>query len=81
MLNEEFIRNSYYKDSDGKMYFGSIGGLISFNPQDFQSNKVAPDVWINELSIFNKPVLINEKINGRIILTGPLDNTKKIHLN
>ena len=81
LLSEEFIADSYYKDNEGRMYFGSIGGLISFFPKDIESNKTVPDVWINELFVFNKLVGINEKINGNVILVQSLTFTKKIDLS
>jgi ligand-binding sensor domain-containing protein len=35
ILNDQFNFNSAYKDQQGKMYFGSVKGLISFNPDEF----------------------------------------------
>ncbi len=32
LLNDQFNYNSAYKDSSGNMYFGSVRGLIRFNP-------------------------------------------------
>ena len=81
LLNEEFTRNGYYKDCDGKMYFGSYNGLISFFPDKLKSNLVAPDVWINELYIFNKTVDVNDTIEGSIVITDPIISTKELNLS
>jgi signal transduction histidine kinase/DNA-binding response OmpR family regulator len=33
--HEEFNRKSYYKGSNGRLYFGGLGGVISFDGKDF----------------------------------------------
>src|SRR5690606_20810646 len=35
---EQFNYNSSFKDEDGTLYFGTVKGLISFNPADFIKN-------------------------------------------
>ncbi len=37
LCNNDFNYNSYMKGRDGKMYFGSVNGLISFYPQQVNS--------------------------------------------
>ena len=34
--NSEFNHTSHYKDEDGNFYFGSISGLVTFDPDDFE---------------------------------------------
>ncbi|MEN0004763.1 MAG: ATP-binding protein [Bacteroidota bacterium] len=33
----EFNRSSHFQDADGTIYFGSINGITSFHPKDFQA--------------------------------------------
>ncbi len=37
--HEEFNRNSHYQDEDGQLYFGSLNGITSFDPDDFYEPK------------------------------------------
>jgi signal transduction histidine kinase/ligand-binding sensor domain-containing protein len=58
LLSNQFNYNSGYKDSSGKMYFGSAKGLISFNPDSFIQNSFIPPVFITGLYINNKELLV-----------------------
>ncbi len=40
LLSDQFNYNSGYKSPDGTMYFGSVKGMISFNPAHFQTPQV-----------------------------------------
>ena len=41
---------------DHTIFFGTISGVVGFNPNKLISNKVLPQVLIIELCVFNKPV-------------------------
>lgn len=56
-----FNRWSFYKDRNGKMYFGGINGFNVFHPDSIFSNIVAPPVFITDFFLFYKPVVIGEK--------------------
>ena len=60
------------------MYFGSVKGLISFNPDEFLKDNFVPPVYITGFQIFNKELLIAK--NGSP-LTKSIINTDKIVLN
>ncbi|WP_304063518.1 hybrid sensor histidine kinase/response regulator transcription factor [Pedobacter glucosidilyticus] len=55
----EFNYNSAFKDKNGKLYFGSYNGLVSFQPKEIEENKTIPKVVFSGLKLFNKPVGIN----------------------
>lgn len=55
----EFNYNSAFKDNNGKLYFGSYNGLVSFKPKEIEENKSIPKVVFSGLKLFNKPVGIN----------------------
>jgi ligand-binding sensor domain-containing protein/signal transduction histidine kinase len=59
LLTDQFNYNSGYKDSSGRMYFGSVRGLISFHPDQFQSSDYPPPVYITGLQINNQETGIN----------------------
>jgi ligand-binding sensor domain-containing protein/signal transduction histidine kinase/DNA-binding response OmpR family regulator len=61
LLSDQFNYNSSYKDTDGMMYFGSMKGLIRFNPGQFVKNSAAPPVYITGIQINNKEYEVNKK--------------------
>ncbi|WP_160748287.1 two-component regulator propeller domain-containing protein [Flavobacterium sp. Sd200] len=80
LQSQEFSAGAAFKDSNGKMYFGGNNGFNIFNPDDILPEKTLPVTVLTELQILNRPVQINEKINGRVVLTKPLYLTKQIEL-
>jgi signal transduction histidine kinase/ligand-binding sensor domain-containing protein len=60
LLNEQFNYNSGYKDATGQLYFGSVKGMISFNPNNFARNNFVPPVYITGFQVQNKELLIRK---------------------
>lgn len=60
LLSDQFNYNSAYKDSNGRMYFGSVSGMISFNPKDFIKNSFRPPIYITGLQIDNQEVFVDQ---------------------
>lgn len=60
LLYDQFNYNSGYKDASGRLYFGSIKGMISFRPEDFDSSKIIPPVYITGFQVHNKELLIEK---------------------
>jgi signal transduction histidine kinase/ligand-binding sensor domain-containing protein len=54
LLNDQFNYNSGYKDADGKLYFGSVQGMITFKPDDFYQSTFVPPIYITDFQIPNK---------------------------
>ncbi|MET0242999.1 MAG: two-component regulator propeller domain-containing protein [Flavitalea sp.] len=61
LLNDQFNWNSAYKDSLGRMYFGSVKGMISFIPEMLTNNATVPPVYITGLQINNRDVPVRPK--------------------
>jgi signal transduction histidine kinase/ligand-binding sensor domain-containing protein/DNA-binding response OmpR family regulator len=78
---DEFLQGAYCKSPDGEVFFGGTTGLSAFYPAEIQDSVTIQKVYINHLSISNEPVLINKKINGRVILTRNINESKKITLH
>ncbi|MEO8414264.1 MAG: two-component regulator propeller domain-containing protein [Ginsengibacter sp.] len=53
LLNNQFNYHSGYKDKDGRLYFGSVKGMISFKPDDFLKSHYVPPVFITGLQVYN----------------------------
>jgi ligand-binding sensor domain-containing protein len=60
-LNDQFNFNSGYKDTEGRMYFGSVKGLISFHPKEFVSNTFVPPIYITGVQVLNKDLVIGKE--------------------
>ena len=58
LLTDQFNFSSAFKDPQGKMYFGSAKGLISFNPSEFKKNVFIPQVYITGFQVNNKDLAI-----------------------
>ncbi len=54
LLSEQFNYNSGFKSHDGTFYFGTVKGMISFNPAAFGKESFVPPVYITGLQINNK---------------------------
>ena len=59
LIADQFNFSSAYKDPKGKMYFGSVKGMISFHPKDFEQKETAPPTFITSFQINNKEVFPN----------------------
>ncbi len=60
LLSDQFNYNSAYRADNGRMYFGSVGGLISFDPDEFTENTYSPPIFITALQINNKEVSVGQ---------------------
>lgn len=60
LLNDQFNYNSAYKDPQGRMYFGSVKGLISFHPDEFINNNFVSPVYITGFQVYDKELAINK---------------------
>ena len=53
LLNDQFNYNSGYKDAEGKLYFGSVQGMITFKPDAFYQSTFVPPIYITDIQIPN----------------------------
>jgi len=54
LLTDQFNYNSAYKDASGRMYFGSVKGMISFNPDAAEENNFVAPVYITGFQVYNQ---------------------------
>ena len=68
-----------YKDTNGKIYFGSTdGGIIYFDPAQLKDNDFLPPIYITDLKLFNTSIGPFDKDS---ILKEPVELTKQIILS
>lgn len=61
LITDQFNYNSAYKDITGKMYFGSVKGMIAFNPDEFDKEDIYPPTYITGFEISNKEITPGEE--------------------
>ncbi|WP_374164853.1 two-component regulator propeller domain-containing protein [Arcticibacter sp. MXS-1] len=73
LLYDQFNYHSAFKDeSTGDMYFGTIKGLIRFNPDEFRKNRYNPPVYITGFEVQNKELAIDpagQSLKKSVVLT------------
>lgn len=57
LTTDQFNYNSAYKAPDGKMYFGTVNGMIAFTPEHLVKNQVPPPLHITGLQIGNTKIV------------------------
>lgn len=56
LLNNQFNFQSAYKDPNGNIYFGSIKGIIRFNPESFQKDDYIPPIFFTNIQLADTTV-------------------------
>ena len=59
LLDNTFSYNSAYQDKNGKMYFGTVSGLVSFYPADIKENTYNPPVYFTGFQVNGKEYIID----------------------
>ena len=52
----EFFRGASFRDSEGKLYFGSFDGVFVYDESGFRKNFKAPEVFLTEMKVLNDDV-------------------------
>jgi signal transduction histidine kinase/ligand-binding sensor domain-containing protein len=60
LITDQFNYNSAYKDSTGRMYFGTVQGLVAFDPADLSKKLSAPPIYLTGLQVNNHDVLASD---------------------
>ncbi|HRI19390.1 MAG TPA: two-component regulator propeller domain-containing protein, partial [Panacibacter sp.] len=81
LQGKEFNENASLKTSTGELVFGGANGFNIFNPENISTNKNIPPVAFTDFQLFNRSVIVGEKVNGNIILPAAISQTSEITLN
>lgn len=57
LQDDHFFWGSSFKSQNGELFFGGIGGVNSFSPDQIIQNAIAPSPAITEIKIFEKPLI------------------------
>lgn len=77
LLTDQFNYRSVCKDRGGNFYFGSVKGLISFNPDSIGISQFIPPIYITGFQVYNKELPIDSNHSP---LKQSITFTKKITL-
>lgn len=77
LLSDQLNYNSAFKDKSGRMYFGSVNGLVRFNPVSFIKNNYKPPVYITGFQIYDQEINVHNQDSP---LKESITFTKKIKL-
>jgi signal transduction histidine kinase/DNA-binding response OmpR family regulator/streptogramin lyase len=80
LQGREFNENAAYKTSAGELIFGGANGFNIFDPQMIRHDRKSRPLTLTDFQVFNTPVKIGEKLNGRVILPQSITATKEITL-
>lgn len=72
LITDQFNYNSAFKARSGKMYFGSVKGMIAFNPNEFTRSAYTPATYITGFQVNNTEVIpysINSPLKRSILYT------------
>lgn len=61
LLNDQFNFSSAFRDRNGQMYFGSVKGLISFQPGKLLTKDFSSPIYITGFQVNNKELVIDRQ--------------------
>ncbi len=74
--NVEFNKSVYFKNKNGKIFFGGVNGITAFYSKETVPNMHKPQIFITKFKLFNKDI----QIGKNSILKKSIMNSKKITL-
>ena len=81
LQGNEFNQGAYFKNKNGKMFFGGTYGLNIFYPNNITDNDYVPQIAITDFELSYKPVPIGLDTSlHRIILQNSISRTDSIFL-
>ena len=64
LQSDEFNSNTFFKNDQGKLFFGGINGFNAFFPAQIQDNLDIPSLYFTDFQLFNESVEISP--NGKL---------------
>jgi hypothetical protein len=80
-LQDYFFSKANCKSKDGRLLFGGPNGFNAFIPRSLTTNTIPPQVVLTDFKIYNGSVAVGQKINGNIVLTKAITESKVLTLS
>lgn len=81
LQGNEFTHGAYYKDEDGKIYFGGINGITSFSPRKINTDAKELKVYITDFYVYSDPVHKNTLSDGTPIIFSSVQDANIFQLS
>jgi ligand-binding sensor domain-containing protein/signal transduction histidine kinase/CheY-like chemotaxis protein/AraC-like DNA-binding protein len=76
--SNKFNINAFFRDHSGRIFFGSYNGLVSFLPQQIETNHFTGPVKFTDLQLFNNKVSVQDESQ---LLQSTLTTTRQLVFN
>ncbi|MGY6647707.1 two-component regulator propeller domain-containing protein [Wenyingzhuangia sp. IMCC45574] len=77
----EFKDSALLKTKSGTFLCGGVNGFTFFNPENFSVNTYLPQITITGFKLFDKAIKPGLEIDGDVILTKDINESKEINLS
>ncbi len=74
LQSNEFNTGAYFKDENGKLYFGGINGFNVFDPDSLIINRHPPEIQFISVKLFEEPLKTDSNISSIRQIKLPYDN-------
>lgn len=81
IIINEYNKNTSYKSSDGKIWFGGMKGITYFRPQEIINPSRKWNVRIVNMYLHNRPVRSGDRSGRHQILSGEIYNSSSVELS
>lgn len=78
LQDNEFNTYSYFESKKGELFFGGIGGINTFFPQDMKKNDFIPPIHLTSFEKLGKKVYFDENISEIKEIFLPLEESKML---
>ncbi|MBN2164996.1 MAG: response regulator [Marinilabiliaceae bacterium] len=80
LLSNQFYWGASYKNKQGRIYFGSMNGLVSFLPAEVYENMRPLEVHFTDFTLDNKSVVVNQQYYGNTVLSQNIESADRIFI-
>lgn len=81
LQEKEYLPNSSFRGSDGKLFFGGVNGFHLFHPDSLEINSSQTRLLFTSLKIFNDEIVPNSSYKGRKILEKSITEVDELNLS
>jgi len=81
LQSDEFNASAAALGAGSEMFFGGVNGITVFFPEQIQDNPIPPSTAIVGLSLFSRPVIHGQEVDGRILLNVPITEVTDLKLS
>lgn len=81
LQGNEFTHGAYYKDANGRIYFGGVNGITHFNPKKINAGSKELGIFITDFYIYNQPVHKNTLSGGEPVVYSSVQDANIFQLS